>query len=952
MFRRAHTAFFCCLFFGIGILDVQSQEVRYTLYNETNGLHRSAINDIGRDSSGYFWLATEKGLVRFDGRNFIDVAPDLPHFRYAEIVKLKLAGNSLYIIYRDSGCVVMNLADFHFRKISGQSVSDIAVLSPETHIILLRNGMMLKYQSGRITQKKKYYAEKDGLLQLHRGSLVASLPANGLFVIDTTDLTPKRKLSVFPEGYFESFSAWKERLYFITNGKLKLLDRDLESIDVRMPDVSEVDKASYISRISTNLAFLIYNNKKIIAFRGQDTSTIPLPALINFELKNIWVQDSSNLLVGTNQGLVHLRIGTDATSTLNDNIDNQTNTLRIRRKIMEDEDRTLYLFGNPYTYTYKGDGLPEKLTDRKSSMYDAVRVGEEFYVATEGMGLIRFKKGNSRIESIDFPPLHKKGQYISINYDRSRKMILVGGKDLLIEYNPEFQTARHIPLPVQTGLVRCILHDSIRNRIWLGTEGGVFCFNKDLSVMTSFDKKPGELTGRNTGSLLLRKDGKLWIGHENGVDLISLDVMKVTGSLPQSIFINPKVVSLLEDDMGRMWMGTYSGIVGYDPATGSFNRLGKANRLLNIEFNYKSALKMSNGKLIFGGLNGYDIVDPGKINFSRKDETGIFTGMYRFIDEDTVFRHFTGDPGPISFNTEDEFLRIYISSKNMLKAVNHTYEYNIDGGQWNSISGPSYINIFKLDPGIYSINVRAFDEFGSLISFPKLQIEAKVPFLKSRLFLLLLTLTAFIFLFLFVFVLMRSSLHEQKLKERISMDLHDEVGTILTRALYVARSDETTAGNSRLINYLNESLFSLRAYINTMNYTTFSFRKLTDEIKEMVNALLNITGVTHEVTEKCDGDYQIKGELFRDIRLCLYEIISNTLKHSRAGNISIYVTAHNHVLTIFTRDDGVLKDVAALGQKGNGMKNLRKRVTKHHGTIEFNTPKQGSGLGIKMRFPL
>lgn len=952
MYRRAHIVFLCCLFLGIGILDLRAQEVTYTLYNETNGLNRSSINDIRRDSSGYFWLATEKGLVRFDGRNFIDVAPDIPHFRDAEITKLKLAENSLYIIYRDSGCIVMDLSDFHFRKISGESVSDIAIISREIQIILLRNGNMLKYQYGRITQKKKYYSEKEGLLQLHRGTLLASLPDNGLFVIDTTDLTPKRKLSVLPEGYFESFSVWKDQLYFITNGKLKLLDRDLESVDVQLPDASDADKTSYISRISDNLAFLIRNNKKLIAIRERDTNTIQLPELINFELKNIWVQDSSNLLIGSNQGLVHLRIGIDATSRLNDNIDNEMNFIRIRRKILEDEDRTLYLFGNPYTYTYKGKGLPEKLSDRKISMYDVVRVGEAYYVATEGMGLIRFKKGTNRIETVDFPPLHTKGQYVSVNYDRNRKVILVGGYDLLIEYNPEFQTARQIPLPAQTGLVRCILYDSIHSRIWLGTETGVICFNKQFTAMTGFDKKTGELSGRNIGSLILRKNREIWAGHENGVDLISLDSMKVTGSLPQSIFINPKVVSILEDDMGRMWMGTYSGIVGYDPATGNFNRLGKANRLLNIEFNYKSALKMSNGKLIFGGLNGYDIVDPGKINFNRQDETGIFTGMYRFIDTDTVFQHFTSDPGLLTFNTEDEYLRIYISSKNMLNAVNHTYEYNIDGGQWNSISGPSYINIFKLDPGIYTINVRAFDEFGSLISFPKLQIEAKVPFLKSRLFLLLLTLTAFIFLFLFVLVLMRSSLQEQKLKERISMDLHDEVGTILTRALYVARSDEQTAGNSRLINYLNESLFSLRAYINTMNYSTFSFRKLTDEIKEMVNALLNMTGVKHDVTEKTDGDYQIKGELFRDIRLCLYEIISNTLKHSRAGHISVYVTAHNHVLTIFTRDNGVLTDVAALGQKGNGMKNLRKRVSKHHGTIEFSTPKHGSGLGIKMRFPL
>jgi signal transduction histidine kinase len=203
-----------------------------------------------------------------------------------------------------------------------------------------------------------------------------------------------------------------------------------------------------------------------------------------------------------------------------------------------------------------------------------------------------------------------------------------------------------------------------------------------------------------------------------------------------------------------------------------------------------------------------------------------------------------------------------------------------------------------------------------------------------------------------VFVLLRSKLQEKKLKERISMDLHDEVGTILTRALYVARMDEPDRSNNRLINYLNESLFSLRAYINTMNYANFTFRQLTDEMKEMSNSFLNNSGYATQITAKSDNLYEIKGELYRDIKLCLYEIMTNTLKYANGSSFHLYVTARHDVLTILTRDNGILKSTEQLGTKGNGMRNLRKRAAKHHGQIEFSVPRNSTGLMIKMKFPL
>ena len=39
-------------------------------YNGDNALPQNSINDMAFDRNGFLWLATEMGVVRFDGRNF------------------------------------------------------------------------------------------------------------------------------------------------------------------------------------------------------------------------------------------------------------------------------------------------------------------------------------------------------------------------------------------------------------------------------------------------------------------------------------------------------------------------------------------------------------------------------------------------------------------------------------------------------------------------------------------------------------------------------------------------------------------------------------------------------------------------------------------------------------------------------------------------------------------
>ena len=48
---------------------VPGYEIRH--YSDENGLPQNSVKSVVRDSRGNIWLATERGLVRFDGHRFV-----------------------------------------------------------------------------------------------------------------------------------------------------------------------------------------------------------------------------------------------------------------------------------------------------------------------------------------------------------------------------------------------------------------------------------------------------------------------------------------------------------------------------------------------------------------------------------------------------------------------------------------------------------------------------------------------------------------------------------------------------------------------------------------------------------------------------------------------------------------------------------------------------------------
>lgn len=72
-------------------IGAQAQQPSYIHFNVNNGLPSNNVYYASQDKSGYFWFATDKGVVRFNGYSFNNYTTNEG-----------LSDNEIFDIYQDS----------------------------------------------------------------------------------------------------------------------------------------------------------------------------------------------------------------------------------------------------------------------------------------------------------------------------------------------------------------------------------------------------------------------------------------------------------------------------------------------------------------------------------------------------------------------------------------------------------------------------------------------------------------------------------------------------------------------------------------------------------------------------------------------------------------------------------------------------------------------------------
>lgn len=266
--------------------------------------------------------------------------------------------------------------------------------------------------------------------------------------------------------------------------------------------------------------------------------------------------------------------------------------------------------------------------------------------------------------------------------------------------------------------------------------------------------------------------------------------------------------------------------------------------------------------------------------------------------------------------------------------------------------GYSYLYMYNLKDGIHTIDIRGWDDSGNPIIFDTVKVNQQTDFIKSTNFRYLLFFIVIILMLITGFVYYYNNRELNNIKVNIAMDLHDEIGGILNRSLYTMKDDPILRKNTQLINYLSEALYGIRTYINAYNIGKVSIYQFIDEIKEHVNSYFRNSGIHYDLHTEIDEQEYINSFAYRDLKLIFYEINQNILKHSNATEVKAEFIIKNGRLYASIMDNGILKSDKEIERKGNGITNIRKRVGRIKGEVNFSINPIGNGLKIEIRLNL
>lgn len=266
--------------------------------------------------------------------------------------------------------------------------------------------------------------------------------------------------------------------------------------------------------------------------------------------------------------------------------------------------------------------------------------------------------------------------------------------------------------------------------LWIGTRGnGLYRLvendgKTDIKQYAHDDQNKKSLVDNFINAIYEDHAGTLWIGTEGG--LVSFDRRTELFDL-KNIEGGPtnNVVSMLEDDAGKLWLAHWDGVSKFDPANPvSMINYDEHDRIQGGFFYNNVCLKTTRGLLLFGGSNGFNIIDPRSIKqnsvkpalvisdfqiFNKPVSYGVLFNGRVVIDKplskmnNIVLKHHENS---VSF----EFAALDYAAPEKIR-----YAYRLEGfdKNWNyTNSSRRYANYTNLEPGDYSLVVRATNTEG------------------------------------------------------------------------------------------------------------------------------------------------------------------------------------------------------------------------------------------------
>ncbi|MDX2043623.1 MAG: two-component regulator propeller domain-containing protein [Acidobacteriota bacterium] len=523
-------------------------------------------------------------------------------------------------------------------------------------------------------------------------------------------------------------------------------------------------------------------------------------------------------------------------------------------------------------------------------------------------------------------------------------------------------------LPAQTPVS---FADDGTGGVWIGfRDGGLARFaDGRFVVLTETDGLPKG----DVNALHRDRNGKLWVmvtPNELGW------IETVSAARPQfvrhpkfnSIIDHISGAAMLDDDAGRIYFYPGRGLARFDPQTGSVTHFNQADGVTNHQL--RSAFRDRQGSLWFGTegslLRLPPIAErapaPPSVFLSTLHVAGVEYAVPPGGTTELRLPKLTPEQSKLDI----EFLGLGIGSGDLLR-----FQYKLEGADadWSAPTDQRRISYANLSGGDYRFLVRALganglvSETAATISFTILPL-----FYLRWWFIALVAVALAAVLFGFERIRVARLLEIERVRMRIATDLHDDIGSGLSRIAILSEVIRQRIGTGDLrvgqqiasINGASQELVdAMSDIVWAINPQKEHLTDLAHRCRRFASDMLSARNIEFRFRAPDEeNNLRLGAELRREVYLIFKECINNLARHSQATLAEIDLDANRRWLTLTVKDNGCGFDVAATRNgasdadgDGNGLPSIQLRAKRLGGSLEINSA-TGQGTTVILRVPM
>jgi diguanylate cyclase (GGDEF)-like protein/PAS domain S-box-containing protein len=213
-------------------------------------------------------------------------------------------------------------------------------------------------------------------------------------------------------------------------------------------------------------------------------------------------------------------------------------------------------------------------------------------------------------------------------------------------------------------------------------------------------------------SWTIDKNNVFWLGYPGkglvGLELSTFKVKHFYNS--NNSIIDNNVYSLLTDNEGDIWFSTHKGVFSLNSDSQHIRNFTVADGFPAMEFNAGARLKLSNGELVYGSMEGVSIFEPLKLKSKSIDtDLKVYVTDIEVISRKLDLPLIIDQQQEIQLKYDDVGIRFDFSTLTYKDNKNIIFEYQLTGD--SNVSYPettvNTITFANLSSGIHTLSVRA-----------------------------------------------------------------------------------------------------------------------------------------------------------------------------------------------------------------------------------------------------